>query len=348
MNRCRMTLRILFTLFAAIALLTSVAEAKQASVNAPKTLIGNTPGQADPVLKQSETGGPIIQIGEEEVVIRYQNEAAKTAEARPEGQPLKSSPAASYLLEEFATAVPPAGWSETITNASWNWKYQTLTSFSGGSCADVEYDPALTPQDEWIVTPVMDFSAATADLKVEFYWMMSYYWGVSPFDNYDLELYISTDGGATFPTKLWDEAGEGVFTNYTWALETVDLSGYMGQASVKLAWRYVGSDGAQAGLDLVSVNDNAAPVGRCCYSGTCADVTAAACGTLGGDWNGALTCATACPVATPGDNCSDPYVVNLPARSTDRSSTVTRGAASSPTSFKALVTTSSRRVSTSK
>ncbi len=75
------------------------------------------------------------------------------------------------------------------------------------------------------------------------------------------------------------------------------------------------SDGAQAGLDLVSVNDNAAPVGRCCYGGgSCADVTAAACGTLGGDWDGGLDCTTACPVATPGDNCSDPYVVNLPAQ----------------------------------
>ncbi len=86
----------------------------------------------------------------------------------------------------------------------------------------------------------MNFTGATADLKVEFYWMMSYYWGVSPFDNYDLELYISTDGGATFPTKLWDESGEGVFVNYTWTLKTVDLSGYAGQTSVVLAWRYVG------------------------------------------------------------------------------------------------------------
>lgn len=315
MNRCRMTLRILITLFAAIALLTSVAEAKQASVNAPTTISGNTPGQPNLQLKQAETGGPVIQIGEEEVVLRYQDEAAKSAPIRPEGQPLKASPATSFLLEEFATAVPPAGWSETITNASFNWKYQTLTSYSGGSCADVEYDPALVPQDEWLKTPVMNFTGATANLKVEFYWMMSYYWGVSPYDNYDLALYISTDGGATFPTLLWDESGEGVFTNFTWTAETVDLSGYAGQTSVVLAWRYTGVDGAQGGVDLVSVNDNAAPVGRCCYGGgSCADVTAAACATLGGDWDGGLDCTTACPVATPGDNCSDPYVVNLPAQ----------------------------------
>ena len=314
MNRCRMTLRILITLFAAIALLTSVAEAKEASVNATKTLTGNVPGQPNVALKQAENGGPVIQIGDEEVVVRYQNEAAKSAPVRPEGQPVKASPATSFLSEEFATAVPPAGWSETITNAAYNWKYQTLTSFSGGSCADVEYDPAIAPQDEWLKTPVMNFTGASANLKVEFYWMMSYYWGVSPYDNYDYELYISTDGGATFPTKLWDESGEGVFVNYTWALKTIDLSGYAGQTSVVLAWRYVGADGAQAGLDLVSVNDNAAPVGRCCYGGgSCADVTAAACGTLGGTWDGGLDCTTACPVATPGDNCADPYVVNLPA-----------------------------------
>ena len=313
MNRCRMTLRILVTLFAAIALLTSVAEAKQASVNAPKTLSGNTPGQPNLVLKQAENGGPVIQIGDEEVVVRYQNESAKTAPERLSAQPLRNAPATSFLAEDFETAVPPAGWSETITNASFNWKQQTLSFFSGAASADVEYDPALVPQDEWLVSSAMNFTGATADLKVEFYWMMSYYWGVSPFDNYDLGLYISTDGGATFPTLLWDESGEGVFSNFVWTKETIDLSGYAGQTNVKLAWRYNGVDGAQGGIDFVSVNDNAAPVGRCCYSGTCADVTEAACGTLGGDWDGGLDCTTPCPVATPGDNCSDPYVVNLPA-----------------------------------
>ncbi|MGB5105620.1 MAG: GEVED domain-containing protein [Candidatus Zixiibacteriota bacterium] len=313
MNRCRMTLRILFTLFAAIALLTSVAEAKQASVKATKTVTGAIPGHPNLDLKQHQ-GNESGEVGYSESAIRYSDETSKVAPERLGGQPLKNSPLSSFLAEDFETAVPPSGWSEIITNAGFNWKYQTLTSFSGVACADVEYDPALVPQDEWLVTPAMNFAAATTDLKVEFYWMMSYYWGVSPFDNYDLELWISLDGGATWSAQLWDESGEGVFSNYVFAKETVDLSGYMGQTNVALGWHYVGVDGAQAAIDLVSVNDDAAPVGRCCYSGTCADITEAACNTLLGDWDGLLTCATSCPVPTPGDNCSDPYVVTLPAQ----------------------------------
>ncbi len=314
MNQCRMTLRILVTLFAAIALLTSVAEAKQASVDVTKTLNGNTPGQPNLLLKQAENGGPVIQIGDEEVVVRYQDEAAKSSGSHPGENTNKYLPATSFVSEGFEVAVPPAGWSEFITNAAWNWKRNTVSFHSGVAAADVEYDPTLAAQDEWLITPAMDFSTATASLKVEFWWNMSYYWGVSPFDNYDLELWISTDGGSTWPTKLWDETGEGVFTNFTWYQETVDLSGYVGQTNVKLRWRYVGADGAQAIIDDISVNDNTAPIGRCCYSGTCADNTAAACATLGGTWDGALTCATACPVVTAGDNCANPMNVTLPAQ----------------------------------
>ncbi|MGB5105619.1 MAG: GEVED domain-containing protein [Candidatus Zixiibacteriota bacterium] len=312
MTRCKKTLRVLIALLAVMALLTSVASAKQSPApKTSKTVKGVTPGQPNYELKQNDNGGSVIIGGEE---VRFQGESAKFTEKIDAPGAQKAQPASSFLAEDFEVSVPPTGWSEVITNSSFNWKQQTLSFFSGAASADVEYDPALIPQDEWLVTPSMDFTSATADLKVEFYWMMSYYWGVSPFDNYDLELWISTDDGSTWSTKLWDESGEGVFTNFVFLKETVDLSGYVGQATVKLAWHYAGVDGAQAGIDLVSVNDDAAPVGRCCYSGTCADITEAACNTLLGTWDGLLTCATSCPVATPGDNCSDPYVVNLPAQ----------------------------------
>ena len=313
MTRCKKTLRVLIALLAVMALLTSVASAKQPTApKTSKTVKGVTPGQPNYDLKHAENGDDPIIIGGEEV--RFQGESAKFTEKVDAPGAQKAQPASSFLAEDFETAVPPAGWSEIIANSGFNWKQQTISFYSGAASADVEYDPALIPQDEWLVTPVLNFAAATADLKVEFYWMMSYYWGVTPFDNYDLELYISTDGGATYPTKLWDESGEGVFTNYVFLKETVDLSGYVGQANVKLAWRYVGVDGAQAAIDLVSVNDNAAPIGRCCYSGTCADITQAACATLAGTWDGTLTCATACPVAGPGDNCGNPLTVTLPAQ----------------------------------
>lgn len=306
MNQCRMTWRILLTFAVTVFLCGLPVLAKDAEENAPRSI--QPLGQTD--LQKAV-------VDQDHGAVEYQNEALKVAPRRPDGQPLKSVPAATYLAEDFEVAVPPAGWTEIILNASFNWKQQTVTSYSGSACADVEYDPALNPQDEWLVTPSLNFSGATpADLKIEFYWMMSYYWGVSPYDNYDLELWISTDGGATWPTKLWDESAQGTFSNWVWYKASIGLSAYAGQSDVKFAWRYVGVDGAQAAVDLVTVNDNPAPVGRCCYiDGTCDDITQAECTSSGGvDWNQALNCASnPCPGASQGDNCSNPLLVTLPA-----------------------------------
>jgi len=184
---------------------------------------------------------------------------AKKAPEHTKGAIL-STPRSIYLTEDFeGGVVPPAGWSEIISNADYNWKIQTFP-FEGAYCADVEYDPDLTPpQDEWLVSPVLDLTGATPDIRVEYRWAMSYYWGVDPYDNYNLELWISTDAGETFPDKLWDESAQGVFTSWAWNKAVVSLSAYAGNDKVVLAWRYVGVDGAEALVDLINVTDDAPP-----------------------------------------------------------------------------------------
>jgi hypothetical protein len=239
---------------------------------------------------------------------------------------------ATLLSEDFETSVPPPGWGLVSTHGdTLTWYQDDYNPYSGTYYADVKYDPDLIPQDEWLYTSVMDFETAAADLKVTFYWMMSYYWGVDPYDNYDLELWISTDAGASYPTMLWDESAAGLFSSWTWYEAVVDLSSYVGEKDVVLAWRYVGVDGAQASLDLVSVDDDPAPVGRCCYgdpmSPSCDDVSEAVCTGLGGEWDGALDCTEACPVPGPGDNCDNPAPLTLSSGSlpvTDNNYTCTR------------------------
>lgn len=233
---------------------------------------------------------------------------------RPIAQPGKSS----LLAEDFEVTVPPADWSAIATHTdTMTWYQDDADPYSGTYHADCKYDPDLVAQDEWLITPLMDFDGATTDLKVEFYFFMSYYWGVTPYDNYNLELWISTDAGATWPTKLWDESAAGTFDNWTYVKVAVDLSAYVGEKDVKLAWRYVGNDGAEASVDLVSVNDDPAPVGRCCYgdpfSPSCDVVNEMACNALGGTWDGTLTCDDPCPVPTPGDNCEAPATFTVPA-----------------------------------
>ena len=238
----------------------------------------------------------------------------KTADAQ------RMIPASTILGEDFETAVPPAGWTLNSTNSGdFTWHQSFSASLSGFASAEVLYDPALSAQDEWLMTPVMDFTGATpSDLRVEFGVFLSYYWSVSPEDNYDVELWVSTDGGATFPTMLWDETDLGVFSNFVWYEVTVSLAAYAGQNNVVLAWRYVGVDGAQAAIDLVNVNDDPPPVGRCCYGDplapSCSDETAVDCAALGGTWDQNLSCGTdPCPVAGLGDDCSAPLTFALPA-----------------------------------
>ena len=160
------------------------------------------------------------------------------------------------LTEGFEGGVlPPAGWTRIITNPSYTWVISTTNIHTGTYGADCQYDPALVPQNEWLITPSMDFRGYTS-LHLSFWWMMSYYWGVTPYDNYDLNVKISTDGG-TIWTLIWNEDTIGTFTNWQWYNTTlgtpVDLAAYIGQASVKIGFQYQGSDGAQMGLDDILI-----------------------------------------------------------------------------------------------
>jgi hypothetical protein len=158
-----------------------------------------------------------------------------------------------YLSEGFETAVPPAGWTAVVTNAggpTLTW-YQAANPHSGASSAQVEYDPALVPQDESLISPVLDLTTATAP-RLIFWFNMSYYWGVDPNDNYDFTVSI-TDGATTTP--LWTEADLGVFVNWQWYEITLDLTAYAGTDNMQLVFNYTGVDGASLTLDDVLVEE---------------------------------------------------------------------------------------------
>jgi hypothetical protein len=242
---------------------------------------------------------------------------AKLSPYAPGSKDLKDV-SSSILLEDFEVSVPPAGWDHIATHGdTMTWYQDDLDPYSGSYYADCKYDELLVPQDEWLITPSMDFTSVTTDAKVIFHFMMSYYWAVDPYDNYDLELHIIR---GTDTTLLWGEDTFGVFTNWVWYEITVDLSAYAGEADVKLAWRYVGADGAEAAVDLVSINDDPPPVGRCCYGDpmapSCDDITEEDCIATGSmiSWDVDLNCTdNPCEPSGPGDNCANPIFVTLPA-----------------------------------
>ena len=117
----------------------------------------------------------------------------------------------------------------------------------------MDEDPGGLAQNEWLKTSTLNLAGAYSQILLNFHFKMSYARSISPENRQNLEVYISTNGGSTFPVKLWDESDVGVFPNYQWIGAQVDLTPYIGQTNVKLGFRMVGTAGGPVDLDLVQV-----------------------------------------------------------------------------------------------
>ena len=154
-----------------------------------------------------------------------------------------------YLSEGFESSTSlPDNWVLTQTNTSKTWEISTTTANNGTNGATVSYDYS---QDETLTSPSIDLSSAT-NPRLVFYWSMSYYWSVDPYNNYD--FIVSIDDG-TNVTQLFTEADAGTFTTYQWYEQTIDLSAYVGLSDVKILFNYTGNDGASLYLDDISVEE---------------------------------------------------------------------------------------------
>jgi len=167
------------------------------------------------------------------------------------------------LQEDFEGGTfPPADWMIDQNNPDETW-YQTIggTGWTGNVAA-VDYDPNLVQQDEWLISPTLDLSSAS-DATLTFKLGMSYYWGVTPNDNYDAYVKISSDDGTTW-TQIWSEDELGVFENWMPNPVYLDISAYT-SATVKIAFQYYGVDGAAVYLDdiMIETGEDPDPVDYC-------------------------------------------------------------------------------------
>lgn len=155
--------------------------------------------------------------------------------------------------------VPPTGWTIQQTNTSETWRVNSALEApaAGNYSALVAYDAALADQNELLITPSLDFSAATT-VALNFKTTLSYYWSVSPNDNYDVSVEVSTDGGMSW-TPVWSEVDLGTFVNWTVLNINVDLSSYAGSPDVQIGFRYVGNDGASWTIDDINLVTCIAP-----------------------------------------------------------------------------------------
>lgn len=158
------------------------------------------------------------------------------------------------LNEDFeSNTFPPQNWTLSQTNPSETWGVDSKNSKSGIKSAIVNYDKSLGAQNEILVSPTFDLTSVT-EPYLNFEFSMSYFWSVSPNNNYDFK--VSVNDGVN-STVVWSESSEGSFEDYTWKSAKIDLKAYAGKSNLKLEFSYVGTDGATLNLDDVSVVETA-------------------------------------------------------------------------------------------
>lgn len=206
----------------------------------------------------------------------------------------------------------PAPWTRVTTVTGYTWFVATAQSGgvpNGTQAALVNYGPAGSPQDEWLISPLIDVSGVTGNLFIDFEYLH---------DNtnwpFDLDLYVSTTGTSTGDFTLVWAAMDQTHANMVWSLATVDLTAYTG-GNLYIAFRYQGEDANLGGIDNIIVYDETVLPGRCCYgtpaAPSCSDEFEADCIARPDfiSFDQDLTCATdPCPIPNLGRCCyGDPF-----------------------------------------
>lgn len=182
----------------------------------------------------------------------HQSDARHAPEITGRSSPVNNiqSTEAVLLDEGFdGGAVPPAGWSEVISNTNYNWNVLSGSSYSGSYAANVNYDPAPADQDEWLLSPQFTLAGGT----LSFWSMGSLYWCRDTYDNCDLNIWLvvgDLGGGDDIFIGKGDDDWTG---SYIWSQSVFDLTAFSPEQPVKIGFEYRGNDGAQIGLDAITL-----------------------------------------------------------------------------------------------
>ena len=150
---------------------------------------------------------------------------------------------------------PPNGWEQSITNPDYTWYLDDMYAHTSNYSACCLHDVNASYQDEWIITPNIDMSNHS-DEYLCFNFFMSYFWSVYPYDNYDLNVYVSKENESNWHL-IWNEEQTEPFENWNWINtsknEVIDLSEYADDHVIQLGFQYNGSNGAQLNIDDIFV-----------------------------------------------------------------------------------------------
>ena len=160
------------------------------------------------------------------------------------------------LYEGFEEGkILPNGWKLATNNSNYSWHIGNYNKHSGNYSGQCVNNPNNLTQNELLITPLLDLKGYS-EIFLDFWWSLSYYWAVSPYNYYDFNVLISTDGGINW-TEIWTEDSLSLFENWKWYNATlgnpIDLSGYINNDYISLAFQYYGQNGAQLNIDDIIV-----------------------------------------------------------------------------------------------
>ena len=161
-------------------------------------------------------------------------------------------PPFSEVAEGFeAGSVPPADWTGIYTIPAWSWMAAGGSAHSGQVFAYCSWAPGYWPQNEWLITPEFNIGGP---VTVAGWTIGSYYYAVSPEENYDVEAWIIigpdvNDGDDILLGQIDQDTWT---SDWTWTPFSYQ---YNASASIpfRVAFRYVGAGGADAGLDDITI-----------------------------------------------------------------------------------------------
>ena len=156
--------------------------------------------------------------------------------------PLSLNSHETILKEDFTDGIIPpidpdlGQWEHKITAKNATWYIDDSDSYNDPYCATVHRGDYEGLQNEWLITPSLDFSEYNV-VHMRFYWYTSHLTAVWN-DVIDLTVSISLDDGKTW-TILWNEDNFETFISWTWQDSgEIDLSVYSHKSNVKIGFWY--------------------------------------------------------------------------------------------------------------
>jgi hypothetical protein len=164
------------------------------------------------------------------------------------------------ILEQYFTDgnMPPLDsnlgqWGYKITADNATWYIDDSDPYSDPYCATVHRGDFKDLQNEWLITPNLDFSPYDV-ITLRFRWYTSHLTAIWK-DVIDLNVCITLDDGKTW-TVIWNEDTLKPFTSWTWQdSNDIDLSAYAKKPNVKIGFQYYSNDMTDAEAQEFSIDD---------------------------------------------------------------------------------------------